>query len=99
VRGGSIPSSFSCAEVRVNKAFQEGILEACWLKLRPMRLRKVCVLGTNGVGLGIGDALTVWWRHRTRKAAVDCVKGSRKEAIGLALEDLAIIISGHCDRA
>jgi hypothetical protein len=42
----------------VKRAFQEGILEACWLRLRPMRVRNVCVSGTKGVGGGIEAART-----------------------------------------
>jgi hypothetical protein len=41
-------------EVRVKRAFQEGILEVCWESWRPMSLRKVSTSGTKGVGGGIG---------------------------------------------
>lgn len=53
-----MPSSRSCVEVKVNRALQVGILEACWLRLRPINVRNVSGPGTNGVGGGIGAALT-----------------------------------------
>ncbi len=52
-----MPSSLSCAELRIKSAFHEGIFDACWLRFRPIKVRKVGTLGTNGVGRGTRTAL------------------------------------------
>lgn len=59
-RGGSTPSSRSSAEVKEKRAFQLGIFEACWLRLRPISVRNVCTSGTNGVGRG-ALGIVRWW--------------------------------------
>jgi hypothetical protein len=48
----------------VKRASQEGNLEACLLRLRPMRVRKVDASGTKGIGAGIGRTLDELWRER-----------------------------------
>jgi hypothetical protein len=48
-----MPSSRSWALERLKRASQEGILEACLERSRPMRVRKVVASGTKGVGEGI----------------------------------------------
>lgn len=76
-----MPSSLSCAEVREKSAFHDGIFDACWLKLRPIRVRKVCASGTNGVGRGIRIGLTRVCKCRACEAIRDCVKGRRKDGM------------------
>ena len=86
-----MPSSLSCAEVRENSAFHEGIFDACWLKLRPISDRKVCTSGTNGVGRGTRATFTRVCKFRACEAIRDCVKGRRKEGMDRSCGDLAII--------
>lgn len=55
-----MPSSRSCDDVKEKSAFQLGIFEACWLRLRPISVRNVCTSGTKGVGRGAFGAVTRW---------------------------------------
>lgn len=59
-----MPRFLSCGEVRVKRASQEGILEAWVESLRPIKVRKVVVSGTKGVGLGTGGMAMGLWRRR-----------------------------------
>lgn len=52
-----MPSSASSDEVRVNSASQVAILVACWLRSRPISVRKVSTLGTKDVGSGTWGGL------------------------------------------
>lgn len=52
-----MPSSLSCTEVRLKSADQDGILEACCERERPMSVRKVVASGTKGVGGGGGGGM------------------------------------------
>lgn len=51
--GGFILSFFSCLEFKLKSEFYEGNLEVCDLRLWLIRVRKVWILGMNGVGFGI----------------------------------------------
>jgi hypothetical protein len=59
-----MPSSFICVEDRVKRASQEGNLDACAERPRPMTVRKVWGSGMNGVGGGIGRMGMEWCRVR-----------------------------------
>ena len=50
--------------MRLKRASQVGILEACWESCRPIRVRKVGGSGTKGVGGGIGGCGMDAWRSR-----------------------------------
>jgi hypothetical protein len=88
-----MPSSLSCAEERENSAFHEGIFDACWLKLRPMTVRKVCMSGTNGVGRGIRVAFTWVCKHRACGVIRDRVQGRRKDGMDRNCGALTIIVA------
>ena len=61
---GSMPSSFSCGEDSVNSSFQEVNFELCLESSRPIRVRKVLVFGTKGVGEGTRPAEMCLCRRR-----------------------------------
>lgn len=95
-----MPRSLSWSEVKENKAFQDGIFDACWLRLRPMRVRNVCVSGTKGVGRGIGAALMLSCRQRhcVLEAKLDCANGTRKDGIDRACVGLIIMMATGLSR-
>lgn len=59
-----MPSSLSSGDVRENSDSHEGNLDACLLRPRPMRVRKVVTSGTNGRGDGIAWGGRVLCRKR-----------------------------------
>jgi hypothetical protein len=86
-----MPSSLSCAELRMKSAFHEGIFDACWLRFRPIKERNVGTSGTNGVGRGTRPALARVCRCRVCEAILNCVKGRRKDGIDRNCVDLTFI--------
>lgn len=54
-----------------------GNLEACWLRPRPITVRKVCTSGTKGVGEGISPAGRVVVEEDARMADIDGWKAAR----------------------
>ena len=51
-----MPSSFNWGDVKEKRAFQVCILLPCWLRLRPIKVRKVWTSGTKGIGRGVRGA-------------------------------------------
>lgn len=61
--------------MRLKRADQDGILEACWLSLRPISVRNVGASGTKGVGWGGGGGIRRPWRRlRDDADGVDAVE-------------------------
>lgn len=65
-----------------------------------MRVRKVCVSGTKGVGRGIGAALMLSCRQRhcVLEAKLDCANGTRKDGIARACVGLTIMMAAGLGR-
>lgn len=76
-----MPSSRSCSDERENSASHVGNLETCWLRPRPMTVRKVWTSGMKGVGRGISgireDAGAGGVAAAEEAARIGCVDGWR----------------------
>ena len=77
-RAGSTPSSFSCGDVSVKRASQEGILVACADRPRPIALRKAVWSGMKGVGLGTGRMGIECCRFRVHDFDADTAEVARR---------------------
>ena len=78
-----MPSSRNCSEVCVKSARQDVILEACWLRPRPISVRNVWTSGTKGVGGGMyWRSGRSWWRSRSCGVGDDRVRDSGKVESG-----------------